>query len=275
MDEKLKKDFEEFISRSDINENDVQEYLEKNTELIPKKFMENHGISENIIISKLPIGLKYITDFAFVSKCTIYWNIVLIEIEDPKKKMFTQADDFSADFTKAKGQIDNWKSLLNYDSNAKESLECSLKTLIVPERMRDNPINIKYVLVYGRSSEINNDIRKKKFAQLNDSSDVAVVTYDSLKNRWENTKLGNCMIANIVSGDKLSLKIVPDENFDTGIFSEIHPTKLEINNAQKNIFKKYGYQIDEWEKGYMLYVNCRLSEATGAMGNVLGKRKFD
>ena len=68
MNEKLKKDFEEFISRSDINENDVQEYLEKNTELIPKKFMENHGISENIIISKLPIGLKYITDFAFVSK---------------------------------------------------------------------------------------------------------------------------------------------------------------------------------------------------------------
>lgn len=275
MEEKLKKDFENFINKADINENDVQEYLEKNTELIPKKFMENHGISENVIISKLPIGLKYVTDFAFVSKCTIFWNIVLIEIEDPKKKMFTQKDDFSADFTQAKGQIDNWKSLLNYDKNEKELLEKSLKTLLVPERMRDNPINIKYVLVYGRSSEINNDTRKKKFAQLNGSSDVAVVTYDSLKNRWENTKLGNCIIANIVSGDKLSLKIVPDENFDTGIFSEIHPSQLIINEVQKNIFRKYGYQIDDWEKGYMLYVNCKQSEANGTMGSVLNKRKFD
>ena len=47
--------FDSLLSSCD-DENQMQTFLESNTVFIPKRFMENHGISNNVIISKEPLN---------------------------------------------------------------------------------------------------------------------------------------------------------------------------------------------------------------------------
>lgn len=272
-------EFEKLINDTNCTESKIQKFLELNTDFIPKKFMENHGISGNVIISKLKLGTQYETDFAFVSKCTNYWNVVLIEIEKPCKKIFTTSNDFTAEFTHAKGQILNWKSLICQDSSLKNNLVKSLDNLFFPMEMKNNPINIKYVLVYGRSEEINNEERKRLFnLENNQNPDIAIVTYDRLKTRWENQCYSNCIIANIQQGNKLAIKYIPDIDFDTSLFAYVSPSKIIIKDEDINKLKNYGYEMDEWKKDFRLKINNKKADLQEIGGfntkTIFSKEKF-
>ena len=127
----MEKDEKEFVKLLNEckDENEVQDFIEKHSQFIPRKYMENHGISANVVVSKLPIGNKWQTDFAFVSKCSNYWNIVLIEIEDPKKLIFTKDDKFTQSFNYARQQVEEWKNKIKDDYTLQESIKKSLKVL--------------------------------------------------------------------------------------------------------------------------------------------------
>lgn len=273
-------EYESLIDDPNCNENKIQDFLEKNTMFIPKRFMENHGISGNVIISKLQLGTKYETDFAFVSKCTNYWNVVLIEIEKPNKNIFNKEDNFSAEYTHAKGQINLWKESIEQDSSLKESVLKSLDNLFFPISMKNNPINFKYVLVYGRSNEINNEQRKLRFNQENNrDSDISVVTYDRLKTCWENQAYSNAIIANIKKGNKLIIKNIPECDFDTSLFAYISPSKIEISRKQIEMLKRYGYEMEEWLNNFSLYINNKQASLNNLITNPKNvfceKRRFD
>ena len=262
-------EYEFLINDANCDENKIQDFLEKNTMFIPKKYMENHGISGNVIISKLQLGTKYETDFAFVSKCTNYWNVVLIEIEKPNKKIFNKEDNFSSEYTHAKGQINLWKENIEQDSSLKESVLKSLDNLFFPINMKNNPINFKYVLVYGRSNEINNEQRKLRFNQENNrDSDISVVTYDRLKTCWENQAYSNAIIANIKKGNKLIIKNIPECDFDTSLFAYISPSKIEISRNQIEMLKKYGYEMEEWLNNFSLYINNKKASSNNLTTNL-------
>ena len=70
--------FKIFLDNEKNLENDIQKFLEKNTELIPLPFIENHGLHFNLVISKFKLGNEYITDFAYLTKSSIKWLLVLI-----------------------------------------------------------------------------------------------------------------------------------------------------------------------------------------------------
>lgn len=40
-----------------------QAYLENNTRLIPREFVQNHGITCSLVLRKLPFGSDYKSDF--------------------------------------------------------------------------------------------------------------------------------------------------------------------------------------------------------------------
>lgn len=69
-----------------LNENHIQNFLEENTELISTPFLLNHHLHFNSIITKFKISDGLISDFAFLTKSTDFWHLVLVELEDPKKK---------------------------------------------------------------------------------------------------------------------------------------------------------------------------------------------
>ena len=50
-------EFKKLLNDKNKDENDVQRYLEDNSELIPLPFLAGHQLHESAIISKLPIEI--------------------------------------------------------------------------------------------------------------------------------------------------------------------------------------------------------------------------
>lgn len=71
----------DFVNNHGDDENALQDYLEKNPRYIPLQFMLNHGLHLFSIVSKFIISDGLITDFMYITKSSISWNIVFIELE--------------------------------------------------------------------------------------------------------------------------------------------------------------------------------------------------
>jgi hypothetical protein len=67
-----------------------QRYIEKNTRLIPREFIQNHGIHFKLVLRKLAFGADYKSDFVYLSKSSDDWNAVLVELEAPRAKFFRE-----------------------------------------------------------------------------------------------------------------------------------------------------------------------------------------
>ena len=138
-------DFKSILNDINKTENDVQDFLEQNTEFIPKMFLLNHQLHFNVIVSKFKISDSYIVDFMYLTKSSDEWYCVLIEIEKQHKKIFTQNKDniyHTQDFNNAFDQISSWRAYI--DKN-KDSVVKKLNLLKQP--LKNNRINFKYTLV--------------------------------------------------------------------------------------------------------------------------------
>ena len=71
-------------------------------------FLLNHYLHMNCVISKFKLGNEFVTDFAYLTKSSDYWEFVLVELEDAKKKIFTNDKEniyFHSEFNHAYDQI--------------------------------------------------------------------------------------------------------------------------------------------------------------------------
>lgn len=177
----LKEKFEKLYSSSETKENDFQKFMEENTCLIPDFFKMNHGIHLNTVFVKVPIGNQYISDFMYVTKSSADWNIVHVEIEDPKKRIFnTKNDCLSGKFTKAYAQVEDWRMWFQKPANKATFKENFLNKILL-SNMCNNPIFHKFVLLYGRSEELKNDRRINAWSNKKHlNEDIMVATFDSL-----------------------------------------------------------------------------------------------
>ena len=160
-------------------EQDYQAYLEQNTKLIPREFVQNHGIHFRLVLRKLAFGSDYKTDFVYLSKSSDDWNCVLVEIERPDKRFFKdRSNDFHAKFGEALQQINRWKAwFLNADNKA-SFVNGTLRPIRIP--LEQNPTFMKYILVYGRRSEYANNETRRKLVAAQENLDFKILTFDSL-----------------------------------------------------------------------------------------------
>ena len=174
----MKKEFEEFLglyNQDSSVEEDFQKFLEHNTCLIPRQFVQHHGIELNVVYVKVSLGNDYISDFMFVTKSSADWTCVHIEIENPKKPIFKEKGGFSALYNDARTQVKNWEVWFKKSEN-KSSFENSIK-IALRSNMRDNPINHKFILIYGRDSEIDCEQKKRLWSG---EKNIDAMTWDSL-----------------------------------------------------------------------------------------------
>lgn len=208
----LKTEYFALISKNP-REQEVQEFLEKNTYLIPREFIQNHGLHFNLCIRKAPMGSDYICDFMYLSKSTVQWNCVLIEIEKPTSRYFgKKGEKFHHEFNSALQQINDWRSWFRNQGNKDHFISNAIGFLKTP--ITHTPIDIKYVLVHGRRSEIeNNQIRVDKvYSQQRD--DFRIMSFDSLAEDIENR---NALFIGVKK--KYQIEIQSDELVCDGIFS--------------------------------------------------------
>lgn len=165
-------------------EQEYQAFLEENTSFIPRHFVQNHGIHFDLVLRKLRISSDMITDFVFLSKSSISWNYVLIEIEKPSSRFFKDGTmSIHNDFRSGVDQIKTWQAWFSNPSNMVH-FEEQLSFLKKP--VREAPVEIKYVLVTGRRSEYEGKREKIDLIKSYESPDFKIMSFDSLGENYAN-----------------------------------------------------------------------------------------
>lgn len=260
LPDEVKQAYFEILDDPSKNENDIQRFLEDHTELIPLPFLLGHYLHDTAIISKFKLGNECVTDFAYLTKCSDYWEFVLIELEDARKKIFTNDKEniyFSADFNHAIDQITSWKVYI--DAN-RDSVLDKLKKFRVP--LGENPVKFKYVLIIGRSSEkLGSEKRTKMFAHKN-GDDTKIMTYDSVISSCEHLPyIVKKLILSPWKDQGYKIKSVPSD-IDTPIFAYMTPDYLKVDQSELEKLKQQDYQMDAWLAGEPLSFNNKYDRKT-------------
>jgi Domain of unknown function (DUF4263) len=173
---------DEFIALLDreLPEQHYQDYLEQNTRFVPREFVQNHGIHLSLVLRKLSLAADYTTDFFYLSKSSVSWNCVLIEIEKPESQYFRiGSNEFHPNFLSALSQISRWRAWFDNNSNLNGFVDGTIASLRVP--MKSNPCRIKYVLIHGRRSEYEgNEIRMSLIRAQARDEDFRIMSFDAL-----------------------------------------------------------------------------------------------
>jgi hypothetical protein len=132
------------------DERSMQAFLEEHPEFLYTPYLLNHGLHRDALISQFRLSTSLTTDFAYLTKSSNLWRLVLVELEPPSVQIFLtdgQATP-SAEFTKRKTQLDEWRDAVR---TQKTEILRPLLPLLRP--MDRNRVEFHYLLVIGRSPE--------------------------------------------------------------------------------------------------------------------------
>ncbi|CAD9227669.1 conserved hypothetical protein [Burkholderia cenocepacia] len=238
-------------------EQPIHESLCRHTEYFPFPKRTHHGAWFRWIISKFELPSGNITDFAYVVTTSSENTIVLIEIEDPAKKMWAGAPEKahrSADFTSAIEQVERWQTDLNRPEQM-ASLVATMKAMMGGNGLARNTWYVEYALVYGRSSENNSAARRDAYASLKRNSSIHFLTFDHLVTQVETHGLGEQH--NIVKcgspGPIFSYMYLNRELSNE--FAYLEQGTLILDNDVERLLKRQDFEIDKWKDNQRLTVN--------------------
>ena len=116
-------------------------------------------------------------DFMWISTNSAAWYPTLIEIESPKKRIFTKQGNVSSDFCHARDQLDQWRTWFDDPANVQQFI----KKYRIPDRMLKRTMRLHRILIYGRRSEFeNNHVLTKRVANLLPEG-TEMMSFDRLK----------------------------------------------------------------------------------------------
>lgn len=221
--EKLREDYIRLLDRKE-REQTYQDFLEKNTRLIPREFIQNHGIGCSIVLRKLSFGPDYKSDFFYFSKSSDDWNAVFIEIEKPQSQFFKgSSNEFHKDFTSALEQINQWRAW--FDRGNQDAFLSSVRAIQVPRHMADmNPTFNKFVLVFGRRSEYSGNEIRRSLIRSQERDDFKIITFDSLSEDLENKYEVSIGVRHNEYVD-----IMTDEITSKSLYAWVEPTQLRVS----------------------------------------------
>lgn len=214
--------FENLYNDKNNKEQVYQSFIESNPELVPRAFVQNHGVHMDLVFRKFPLGNSYKTDFMFLSKSSSDWRAVHIEIEDPNKKIFTKGGVFTAEFNAAVQQVQSWIGWFGHSAN-QQTFENDITAVKKP--LSSNPTNHKFVLVYGRRSELDTQTKRDLF-NARKTDDFELMTYDSLFSGCHSK-------THIASFHSRTVKIHCNCELEDSYFGFVNPADFEIDNTMK------------------------------------------
>ena len=248
----LPKSFKIILNDENTTEQSVQDFIEGNTILFHPPFELNHGVSSHQLISKFQLDTTLITDFAYLTKSSVVWWLVLVELEHPSKKIFTKNGVTSAEFNAAIHQVNTWRTFVK--RNAGEVIR-KIDPLRKP--LVRNKIFFKYVLVIGRTTEFQGDQMKVDAFEELQRDDLRILTYDSLIHAYQ--KKSNELL-DVISqkGGKFAFKRRHRDEVD--IFSWLTSNDFHLEAEDITYYKNLGYDMDRWLTGELLCRNGKKAE---------------
>lgn len=230
--EEARKCFLELLDKNCV-EQVYQDFLEENSQFIPRDFVQNHGVHFDLVLRKLGFGADFKSDFFFFSKSSDDWNAVFVEIEKPKSRYFRNTGNQThSEFQAAVGQVKQWKAWLSVPDNKAAFLQ-SLSALQVPRHMAMNPTNCKFVLVHGRRHEYSGNPDRRRLIQSYEEDDFKILSFDSLAESL--TSKNRLMIGVRHNG---FIDILGDQLTSGSMFGWMEPTQLRVSAKVREILTK-------------------------------------
>lgn len=237
------------LMEEDHPEQIYQKFMEDNTVLIPREFVQNHGMHFDLVLRKLSIAKDYTPDFFYMAKSSADWNLVFVEIEKPRSKYFKdQSNDLHPEFLAGLDQIARWKSWFDNPAHMSGFIDGTIAPIRVPEAMRRNPCHIKYVLVHGRRSEFEGNEIRRGLIRAREAQDFHIISFDSLLEALHTKSMLYLGIRKNESVDLVSTQFIGES-----IFSWMEPSQLRISDGlRKDIIKNKGNWRHSSTKGGMV-----------------------
>jgi hypothetical protein len=224
--ERLRADFLALLDKEE-REQVYQDYIERHTRLVPREFVQNHGIHFSMVLRKVPFGADFKSDLFYLSKSSDDWNAVFIELEKPQSRFFKDgSNDFHPDFVQALQQVNQWKAWFLIEGNQRAFLNGTIDAIRLPPVMARNPTYNKYVLVFGRRSEYAGNQQRQALVKGLETDDFKIISYDSLA---EGLQHKHELFAAVRLNDHV--KILSDTLVDENIFSWVDPSQFSVSQA--------------------------------------------
>jgi len=211
------------------SEQELQGFLERNTEFIPRQFVQHHGIASDLVLTKLSFGRDLVSDLAFVSASSKDFWIVLIELEKPTSKFFKQVKgvgqiSLHSDFRRGLEQVSKWRSWLSEPSNLDHLYRHELGPIVQSHIWRK--VVVKYVLVTGRREMYKDTTQLRSLVKAEERDDFAIMTWDSI---LEHPKEGDPLYV----GKRRSgfIDILTEDLISDRLFNGIEPGAVRLNRA--------------------------------------------
>lgn len=245
---KIRDEFEELLD-GEHPEQVYQKYMEEHTELIPREFVQNHGIHFDMVFRKISLGKDYAPDFFYMSKSSADWNLIFIELEKPHSRYFKdQSNDLHSDFLVGLDQIARWRAWFDNPANVAGFIDGTIASVRVPEAMKRNKCYIKYVLVHGRRDEFEGNELRRALIRAREADDFHIVSFDSLvESLHAKSPLYLCIRKNE------HVEIVSNRFIGESAFSWMDPTQLKIvDELREDILRNKSFWHHRSLKGGMV-----------------------
>ena len=170
---------------SDPPECEMQTFLEKHPWLVPGALTPSGSSGHSplhcslIAQPKLPGADLHFPDFMWIAKHSGAWFPTLIEIESPRKRIFTNTGDVPrADFTQARHQLEKWRVWFRQPNN----IQNFMQYYGIPQQLQNLPMCLHMILVYGRRLEFHDNPKlERERAGLLTNSDAELMSFDRLR----------------------------------------------------------------------------------------------
>ncbi len=248
----------EYLSLLSIGGNDekvFQKFFEDNPAFMPGAFEligeSGHYPFPLSLVSQPNVGdllFKRIPDFMWLAQDSLHFCPVLIEIEKPNKKTFTEKGVQTADFSQALNQIYEWKTILNEPENVLNFY----KYFNIPMEMRRKKFCPQYGLIYGRRSEYEGDsaLTRKRAELVPD--DVVLISYDRILTTGS-SKYEDLLCCKLHNGKYQVLTVPPTFRYGPHLVSDllnvngfvdaVSNMKMVTEDRRQFLKERYNYWI--------------------------------
>ena len=166
------------------NEKSMQEFLERNPCFVPGALTPGGGSGHFPFLCALVSQPKLTglrsrqPDFMWIAVHSLTWYPILIEIENPNKRIFKADAIPSHHFTQARNQLAQWRAWFNEPVNVQKFIT---EYGIPEDYTKYRRMQPHFMLIYGRRDEFANDIElSKQRGVLMTSADEELISFDRL-----------------------------------------------------------------------------------------------
>ncbi|MEL6864802.1 MAG: Shedu anti-phage system protein SduA domain-containing protein [Bacteroidota bacterium] len=186
--EKILQEYEQLLQQSATKrqgQREIFNFFEKNPSLLPglngNKGNLTHGAHHGLIFPELALhGTHSIRpDFLFVATNSLEASIVFIKIDQPSNRIFTEKDEFTAEFNQAFSQLEDWNHWMSIDENKAIIIE-ELTNAFSSNRIKRLNIKSEHYLVISRRLEYLNNPNRQRLISLKSKFPYHILSFDRL-----------------------------------------------------------------------------------------------